>query len=343
MRATGGVLVGMLLLVGCSNNPGGSASGTPSLSASASAVPSGTAFSVQLIGSRPVVAGGAIEGKSAALPAALVFAADAYHAFLIGFGETRGDERLVHASSPDGVAWTIDEADPLAGVDLGFGAPGPVPTSVLELADGTWAMYLWGTSDPSGRRASIWRATAPAVEGPWTADPEPVLTGDPDGWDSLGVDSPSVLRTPTGYLMAFVGASLDDPQVGKIGFATSTDGIVWTKRADPVIVPGHCGGDGDRSITQPRVMESGQGYLLAYAVNGIERPDASMGLSMSMDGTAWTCAVAGPLIEGSDLPGSQGLHTFAVAAMGEPHKLLIESLTGDGSELWLAELNIEGS
>ncbi len=343
MRARGGVLVGMLLLVGCSSSPGDTTSRAPNASVSASAVPSGTAFSVRLIGSSPVIAGGAIEGKSAALPASLVFADDAYHAFLLGFGDTRGDERLVHASSPDGVAWTIGEADPLAGVDLGFGAPGPVPTSVLELSDGTWAMYLWGTSDPSGRRASIWRATAPDIEGPWTAHAEPLLIGDPEGWDSLGVDSPSVLRTADGFLMAFVGASLDDPNTGSIGFATSTDGIAWTKRADPVIVPGHCGGDGDRSVTQPRLMESGQGYLLAYAVNGIERQDASMGLSMSMDGTAWTCAVAGPLIDGSDLPGSQGLHTFAVAAMGEPHKLLIESLTGDGSELWLAELNIEGS
>ncbi len=64
-----------------------------------------------------------------------------------------------------------------------------------------------------------------------------------------------------------------------------------------------------------------------------------MSESMSLDGTAWTCATAGPLSDGSDLPGSQGLHTFAVAAVGEPHKLLIESLTGDGSELWLAELS----
>jgi hypothetical protein len=317
----------------------------PTASPTPTAAGSGTAarFSVELIGTTPVIAQGSLGGKNAALPAAFLFADGIYHAFLVGFGQARGDQAVFHATSPDGVTWSVDDADPLADLGLALEAPGPIPTSVLALPDGSWLMYLWGVTDPSGRRSRIWRATAPAASGPWAAAPEPVLAGDSDKWDSLGVDSPSVVRTQSGYLMAFVGAALADSNRPQIGLATSADGITWSKRADPIISPGHCGDFDDRAVTQPRLLVTETGYLLAYAGNGLDQTDAAVGVSTSADVATWSCASSSAALDQPDVPGSDGIHTLALAASPDLPRLLIESLSGSGSEVWLGRLVVDGS
>lgn len=340
MRAQDGVMVAMLLLVGCSSSPGESVSGAPSASPSASALASREpTASVHLVGSGPVLEASRFEGKDAILPAAFLMDNTTYHAFLVGFGPERGDQRPYYARSADGLTWSIADADPLAELGLDLFPPGPIPTSVLHEVDGSWTMYLWGATDPSGFRSSIWRATAADPAGPWIADPEPVLRRDPDGWDSLGVDSPSVARTEVGYAMAFVGASLQDRNTAHIGFATSEDGITWIKRPEPIIDPGHCGDYDNRSTTQPRLLYAiPGGFLLAYSGNGLTRNDAAIGLSTSVDGVTWTCAAPSPLLDRPDVPGSQGIHTIALGQGRDGRRLLIESLIGAGSELWLADL-----
>ena len=293
-----------------------------------------------MVGSGPVFEATRLEGKSAVLPGAFLIEGGTYHAFLVGFGAERGDQRPYYASSPDGVTWTLADADPLAELGLELNPPGPIPYSVLVEADGSWTMYLWGVTDASGFRASIWRASSTDPAGPWTADPEPVLLGDPEGWDSLGVDSPSVVRTADAYLMAFVGARVDDRNTAHIGVATSADGITWTKHAGPAIFPGICGEFDNRSITQPRLFRSGDGFTLLYSGNGLTRNDAAIGVATSTDGVAWTCAGTSPLLDRPDVPGSDGIHTIALATTDGQQRLLVESLIGGNgsSELWLADL-----
>jgi len=335
------VLTAVLLLSACSTGPRGSeaASVLPSVAPS---VPATSGLEVRLVGTDPVFEATRLEGRSAVLPGAFAIVNGGYHAFLVGFGAERGDQRPYYATSPDGVGWTVAEADPLAQLGLELYPPGPIPYSALVETDGGWVMYLWGVTDPSGFRSSIWRATAADPAGPWTADPEPVLRGDADGWDSLGVDSPSVVRTADGYLMAFVGADLADRNTAHIGVATSTDGVTWTKHEGPVISPGLCGDFDDRSVTQPRLFASGGGYALLYSGNGLTRNDAAIGVATSADGVAWTCAGTSPLLDRPDVPGSDGIHTIALAEGPDGPRLLIESLIGGNgsSELWLADLAV---
>ena len=335
----GSALAVVLLLSACSVAP----SASEQASAGPSIAPSVTARSgleVRLVGTAPVFEASRLEGKTAVLPGAFIIVDGTYHAFLVGFGAERGDQRPYYATSPDGVTWTLAEADPLADLGLELFPPGPIPASVLVEADGSWTMYLWGVTDPSGFRASIWRATAPDPAGPWTADSEPVLRGNAQGWDCLGLDSPAVVRTELGYLMAFVGADLADRNTAHIGVATSTDGITWTKHDGPVIDPGLCGDFDDRSVTQPRLFASGGGYMLLYSGNGLTRNDAAIGVANSADGVAWTCAGTSPILDRPDVPGSDGIHTIAVATTDGQPRLLVESLIGGNgsSELWLADL-----
>lgn len=323
-----------LLLAACS----APADTTPLPSMDASAPASGTAGSaIRLIGDGPVLNAADLDGKSAVLPGALVIVDGTYHAFLVGFGDAIGDQRPFHATSPDGVNWAVDEGDPLEGIGLELADPGAIPTSVLIETDGSWTMYIWGRSDPAGvRAASVWRATATAAAGPWVADPEPVLTPGVDAWDSRDVDFPSVVRTADGYLMAYTGVT--DREIVHIGLATSTDGIAWTKLPEPIISPGHCGGFDDRSITIPRLIGTDAGYLIVYLAFASDSNDSAVGVSTSADGVTWTCASPVPLLERADVPGSERIHTIALAqGMGRP-QLLVESLVDGGSELWLAEL-----
>jgi len=73
----------------------------------------------------------------------------------------------------------------------------------------------------------------------WTKDPaSPVMDpGPPGGWESIGVAIPWVLPDVTGYKMWYTG--MDDGWLFRIGYATSPDGITWTRSpANPVLTPG---------------------------------------------------------------------------------------------------------
>ncbi|MCI0397088.1 MAG: hypothetical protein L0332_14195 [Chloroflexi bacterium] len=121
-------------------------------------------------------------------------------------------------------------------------------------------------------RMTIWRATAPAPEGPWTAAPEPVLEpGRPGAWDSQLVEHPNVLKTEGGYLMFYNGSSAAVRGSSFVGLATSADGIQWTKYddpattearyagSDPVFGPGPAGDWDSRTVWQPRVVQTTDG------------------------------------------------------------------------------------
>lgn len=168
-----------------------------------------------------------------------------------------------------------------------------------------------------------------------------MLSADAGAWDSAGVTFGSVVAAGDGFMMAYDGASLTDSNSGSIGLATSADGMTWAKRADPIITPGFCGTFDARSVTQPRLVVADGVFLIAYSGNGDEAAPASIGLAWSSDGSAWNCATGSPILDGSDVRGSDGIHTVALATDGEGGvHVLIESLIGGngGSELWLAEL-----
>jgi hypothetical protein len=335
------VLAGVLL-VATTSCGGGSTSPTSSAGPSDGSGPSGDASArVTLVGDGPVLEASLLGGRGAALPAAYVVAAGVQHAYVVGFGDAIGDQQVYHATSTDGRAWTIDPSPPFGGAEADFSPPGPVPTSLVQLADGSWAMYVWGTPVAGSDAAVIWRATADSAAGPWTMGAEPVLErGDAAAWDGAGIDFPSVVPADDGYLMLFSGVGSADRDAASIGVATSPDGVSWTKSPDPVMGPGLCGGFDERSVGLPRLLRTDAGYTVVYAGYTGDGFSLSVGLARSRDGLAWSCASPNPLFTGGDLPGSEGIHTIAVATDGATTHLLLESLIGGGSEVWLAELDV---
>jgi hypothetical protein len=229
----------------------------------------------------------------------------------------------------------VDAEEPMRDLGLDLSPPGPIPASVLPAPGGGWMMFLWGAPAPSTRGAVLWRATADSPAGPWVADPEPVLPlGEEGAWDDVALDFPAVLPVDQGYHMFYGAVGGESPDRASIGRATSADGEHWIRAEGPVIEPGLC--PGDTAAAAPRVLETADGHLLLY--NAERRVFAGR----SDDALTWECAADDPLLTADDVPGSEGIHTFAVAWFGERVLLLVESLVVGGSEVWLAELEVAG-
>ena len=95
----------------------------------------------------------------------------------------------------------------------------------------TYVMYYAGL-DSSGT-AKIGRATAPAPSGPYTRGPSPVLDlGTASEFDATSVRDPVVVKAGAGdYRMLYTGVeTLEGNRIERVGYATSSDGISWTKR-----------------------------------------------------------------------------------------------------------------
>ena len=88
----------------------------------------------------------------------------------------------------------------------------------------------------------------------WTKQPgNPVLSAGPEGaWDGEKVADPNVLFDGTTYHMWYAG---NDGSGWQIGYATSTDGVTWTKSpSNPVLTTGSPGDRDEGNISEPNVL-----------------------------------------------------------------------------------------
>lgn len=133
------------------------------------------------------------------------------------------------------------------------------------------------------------RALADAfVPGAWTKMPgNPVLSNGASGaWDDYFVFAPSVLLDGSTYKMWYAGSS-SASSVKKIGYATSSDGLIWNKQgATPVLGPGAVGSLDEKGATFPSVVNEGSQFKMWYT--GINASlQATILYATSVDGSTW--------------------------------------------------------
>jgi predicted GH43/DUF377 family glycosyl hydrolase len=104
----------------------------------------------------------------------------------------------------------------------------------------------------------------------------PILTSGPEAWDSSGEHAPFVMKNGDSYKMWYEGS---DGNVRQLGYATSPDGINWTKfEGNPVLQAGPEGYDQDVAGHGSVLYEDGlyklwyhaigdQGIIIAYATS----------------------------------------------------------------------------
>ena len=130
---------------------------------------------------------------------------------------------------PDNTSWS-SRSQPLAGDGSGLDASAVAHPAVIK--DGaTYVMYYTGL-DLSGT-AKIGRATAATANGPYVRSGTPVLdVGAASAFDADSVNDPVVAKVGAGdYRMLYTGVeTLEGKTIERVGYATSSDGIAWTKR-----------------------------------------------------------------------------------------------------------------
>jgi predicted GH43/DUF377 family glycosyl hydrolase len=134
------------------------------------------------------------------------------------------------ASNPMG-PWEADPAPLLRpGTGGAWMSQAVGDAKLVPIAEG-YALYFTAIDGAGVRR--IGRASSADMSS-WTVGEAPVVElGAPGLWDAAEVSDPSVARTPDGgWVMIYRGNG--DRGTG-LGWATSTDGIIWGKAGEPFI------------------------------------------------------------------------------------------------------------
>lgn len=148
----------------------------------------------------------------------------------------------------------------------------------------------------SGRYAQAHYLSNPFLPGDWTKlSGNPVFSvGASGAWDDHFVFAPSVLMDGSTYKMWYVGSSAVDPN-RKVGYATSTDGITWTRQGSAPVFGAGSAGAWDAKISFPSVIKDGSIYKMWYT--GLNAADAGqVGYATSPDGINWTRYGANPVL-----------------------------------------------
>jgi predicted GH43/DUF377 family glycosyl hydrolase len=284
-------------------------------------------------------------------PGAVLVHDGVFHMFRNGFQTWPGVVDIEHLTSADGVTWTAAPAGPIIeSADVPYSEVAALASSALVEDDGTWVLYIYTHESMSGPAASrIGRLTAPAPEGPWTADPEAVLNPGPArAWDSGGVSAPRVLKTDMGYVMYYSGSN-SAPQSG-IGMATSPDGITWTKYDDPMTTDELFAesdplllGDNQTGIHQPIVFQTDDGYLMFYRTFRIGRMGSMLvHAAVSEDGIAWTPLQDDPVWDGTTIGNlTSGFWFTAAAELDGTYYLYVEEGSMGGTDIFAGTLALE--
>jgi hypothetical protein len=191
-------------------------------------------------------------------------------------GNDGGIWQTGYATSPDGIAWSIYGGNPV----LGAGPPGSWDEQEANgpsvIKDGSVYKMWYHGADAGYNATGIGYATSSNGRD-WVKHPgNPVLKGAAGEWDEGFIGWPEVIKNGGTYEMWYWSD-------GKIGHATSSNGIQWTKDAsNPVLSEGQFG----TTVAQPSVLLEGGVYKMWYRQGPGD--DRSIGYAESPDGTHWT-------------------------------------------------------
>ncbi len=125
-------------------------------------------------------------------------------------------------------------------------------------------------------------APQPSTQWQRLNDGNPILAPQGDGFESAGVFNPAVIKKDGRFVMLY--RAQDKQGTSRLGYAESTDGIHFARRAEPVLAPE---ADYERGggVEDPRLVNIAGTYYLTYTA--YNKKDAQLCLATSKDLTHW--------------------------------------------------------
>lgn len=212
-----------------------------------------------------------------------------------------GKEQIGYATSLNGIVWEKYANNPVLGSGTSNEWDGFLASQATVLFDGN--QYLMWYSGNNGIVSNEnWKiGFATSLDGiHWQKFiNNPVLIPSISGWDNKAVYQPVVIKTGINNFHLWYSATsttASGPR-WKIGYATSGDGINWTKYAgNPVLIVNQSweriGGDG---LGSPSVIYDGTRFLMWYHASGV-------GYAESLDGISWTKDPNNPVVPRDPFP-----------------------------------------
>lgn len=211
--------------------------------------------------------GGDYDAKGLAAPGAVVIG-DVLHLFYQSYG-TGPLDSICHATSADGLTFERDESNPVFRPSGDWNCGRAIDADVI--VDGDRLLLAYATRDPEMREQLVGVAEAPLDSGfgreAWRdlSLDGPALRPELD-WEGECIEAPAFVReggrADGGLVMFYAGAYNNKPQ--QIGWATSEDGVRWTRGTTEPFLPNGAPGTWNSSESgHPGVLtdDDGRTYL----------------------------------------------------------------------------------
>ncbi len=203
---------------------------------------------------------------------------------------------------------------------------GVTESTVIKLNATDYVMFYQGVNANGQKHERIGRADSTDGGATWTKHPSnPLLShsGVNGTFDRFGVMGPSVIFDGLTWKMWFAGRA--NGGITKIGYATSSDGVAWTKFAGNPIMAGTNGTFDSRGPSSPSVLFDGTNFRMWYT--GTDAVSVTrIGHATSADGTTWvktTGAVLNTSASGFD---AAGVRSCAVVLDGTTFRMWYSGL-----------------
>jgi len=111
---------------------------------------------------------------------------------------------------------------------------------------------------------------------------DPTITPSGTSWESAGTFNPAVIRQGKKIVMLYRAQDADG--TSRLGYASSSDGLHFTHRAEPVLSP-EMAYEENGGVEDPRLIKIGKTFYLTYT--GYNKKEAQLCLATSRDLLRW--------------------------------------------------------